>query len=231
MLVGTTRLLGEPVTPRSSDAGPLFFVNGNQGNIYVFTQDGLLVKQLFQDVRQGKLWQMPIAHRGMLVNDLTLHDEDFFTTVSQVPDGTIYIMAGAIPALVRVDGLDTIRRIPPIQFSVSAQDLQASEAFMADRERSRQKLKSTEVLTVKVIPRELTLDSGVNDWANTDWVPIDTRGVRAYFDAHSLPYNVTGSIVVGPGELYAIWKTDDPELLRNSGRSDTRRSKQAARSI
>ena len=54
-LIGTTRLLGDLVTPKNSDAGPLFFINSNMGDIYVLTQDGLFVTQLFQDVRQGQL--------------------------------------------------------------------------------------------------------------------------------------------------------------------------------
>ncbi|MEI9999109.1 MAG: hypothetical protein WDO13_08015 [Verrucomicrobiota bacterium] len=57
MLVGTTRLLGGLVTPPNPEAGPLFFLNSNQGNIYAFTQDGLFVAQLFRTsarARSGK---------------------------------------------------------------------------------------------------------------------------------------------------------------------------------
>ena len=45
MLIGTTRLLGGLVTPRGSEAGPLFFMNSNQGDMYAFTQDGLAFRR------------------------------------------------------------------------------------------------------------------------------------------------------------------------------------------
>ena len=82
-LIGTTRLLGGFVTPPSGDAGPLWAVNGNQGNMYVFTADGLFVAQLFRDVRQGRLWAMPQSARNMDVTDLTLHDENFWPSWTQ----------------------------------------------------------------------------------------------------------------------------------------------------
>src|SRR3954452_7958199 len=67
-LIGTTRLLGGFVTPRNSEAGPLWCVNGNMGCFYLFTADGLFVSQLFQDIRQGQAWGMPKAERNMRLN-------------------------------------------------------------------------------------------------------------------------------------------------------------------
>jgi len=60
-LIGTTRLLGDFATPRGSDAGPMWAVNGNMGSIYLFTADGLFAATLFKDARQGKGWDMPVA--------------------------------------------------------------------------------------------------------------------------------------------------------------------------
>ena len=62
-LLGTTHLLGpfiDLARPGSeSGAGPLWAINGNQGDIYLFTADGLFVSQLFEDARSGKPWNMP----------------------------------------------------------------------------------------------------------------------------------------------------------------------------
>ena len=38
---------------------------------------------------------MPKAERGMLLNDVTLHDENFFPTIAQTSDGQIYLVDGA----------------------------------------------------------------------------------------------------------------------------------------
>ena len=103
-LIGTTRLLGGFVTPRAGDAGPLWAVNGNQGNIYLFTADGLFVAELFHDVRRGRSWAMPTAQRGMRLNDLSLHDENFWPSITQTGDGEVYLVDGGRTSLVRVDG-------------------------------------------------------------------------------------------------------------------------------
>jgi hypothetical protein len=216
-LVGTTRLLGDFVTPRNSDAGPLFFINGNQGDIYVFSQDGLFVTQLFQDVRQGTQWEMPTAQRGMLLNDLTLHDENFFPSVTQIPNGSIYLDSGALTALVKVNGLESIHRFTPFSVSVSAGDLRLAREFVAQSERTRQASHGTGVLSVALLQHSPTLDANPDSWVNSDWVPIDQRGVAAYFNGNTKPYDVQGALAIANGKLFGFWKTADPQLLRNSG--------------
>jgi hypothetical protein len=220
-LIGTTRVLGDFVTPRNSDSGPLFFINGNQGNIYVFTQDGLFVTQLFQDVRQGKPWQMPRAQRGMPLNDITLHDENFFPSITQLPDGEIYIVSGSLTALVKVSGLDSLHRLPPMPMNVSAADLEHVRDFVAAREAARQSSVGTGTLGVSLRNAPPPMDATPDSWAGSvDWVDIDRRGTRAYFNATTQPYSVQGGIIVANGTLFAVWKTGDPQLLKNSGEID-----------
>ena len=48
----------------------------------------------------------------MDVTELTLHDENFWPSWTQTADGKIYLVDGANTAIVRVDGLDTITRLP-----------------------------------------------------------------------------------------------------------------------
>ena len=89
--------------------------------MYLFTSDGLFFATLFKDVRQGQPWAMPAA-RGMLVNGLTLHDENFWPSMAQTADGRIYLVAGN-PDLVRVDGLESVVRLPASSLVVSGDDL------------------------------------------------------------------------------------------------------------
>ncbi|YCM42796.1 hypothetical protein V2O64_15925 [Verrucomicrobiaceae bacterium 227] len=216
-LIGTTRLLGDFVTPRDSDAGPLFFINSNMGNMYVFTQDGLFVTQLFHDVRQGSPWQMPLAQPGMLVNDLAIKDENFFPTVSQIPDGRIIMQTGSIPALVSVDGLEGIRRISSQMIPVSIADLKKAQEFVTKREIARQAAQGNGVLTVSHRSKAPTLDDHLKDWAEVQWAPIDQRGVAANFNSNSRPYDVNGAVLISGDRLFGLWKTGDPKLLTNSG--------------
>ena len=216
-VIGSTRLLGGLVTPKGSDAGPLWCVNGNAGTVYLFTVDGLFVGQLFQDSRAGKPWSMPSAERNMRLNDVTLHDENFFPTITQTADGKVYLCDGARTSLVRVDGLDAIRRLPAAELKVSADDLAAATAWRVEAEAKRQADRGTGTLTVAIRKAEPTVDGKLDDWAGAEWAPIDRRGVAAFFNSDSKPYDVSGAVAVAGDRLYAAFRTADAELLKNSG--------------
>ena len=57
MMIGTTRLLGGWISARRSR--PDVCVNGNMGNMYLITADGLFVATLFHDIRTRPNWAMP----------------------------------------------------------------------------------------------------------------------------------------------------------------------------
>lgn len=216
-IIGTTRLLGEFVTPKVGDAGPLWCINGNQGNMYLFTADGLFVTQFFQDVRQGKSWSMPTATRGMRLNDVSLHDENFFPSITQTADGQVYLVDGGRSSLVRVDGLETIGRLPSMPLRVTAGDLKSAQAYLVQREIQRQKAQGTGVLKVALATAAPTVDGKLDDWSGADWASIDKSGVAAYFNSNSKPYDVTGAVAIAGDRLYAAFRTGDPDLLKNSG--------------
>ena len=138
-LIGTTRLLGGFVTPRAGDAGPLWAVNGNQGNIYLLTADGLFVAELFRDIRRGRSWAMPVAQRSMLLNNVSLHDENFWPSITQTGDGEIYLVNGARTSLVRVEGLDKIRRLGETTLRIGPQDLDRAREYLVQGELQRQR--------------------------------------------------------------------------------------------
>ncbi len=216
-LIGTTRLLGDFVTLRNNDAGPLWCVNGNQGNMYLFTADGLFVAELFKDVRRGPSWAMPTAQRGMSLNGLTLHDENFWPSITQTKDGHVYLVDGARSSLVRVDGLETIRRLPETSVTISADDLTKARAYFVEAEALRQKNQGRGVLSVVLREAAPVMDGLLDDWAGAEWVDIDKSGVAAFFDSKSKPYDVRGALTVAGDRLYAAFRTGDENLLRNSG--------------
>ena len=71
---------------------------------------------------------MPVAQRGMVLNDVSLHDENFWPSITQTSDGEVYLVDGARTSLVRVDGLTKIRRLPPMTIEVTADDLRRAQA-------------------------------------------------------------------------------------------------------
>lgn len=216
-LIGTTRLLGGFVTPKNSDAGPLWAINGNQGNMYLFTADGLFVSTLFKDVRQGRLWAMPVAERNMNVTDLTLHDENFWPSITQTGDGQIYLIDGANTCIVRVDNLESIARLPDREVTITAGDLAKAQGYFIEREAERQKKQGQGILKVALRNDAPNVDGKMDDWKDAAWVDIDKSGVAAYFNSSSKPHDVTGAVAISGGKLYAAFRTGDEKLLQNSG--------------
>ena len=230
-LIGTTRLLGGFITPRRGEAGPLWAINANMGVVYVFTSDGLFVSELFRDVRRGVSWAMPVARRGMLLDNVTLHEENFWPSISQTADGQVYLVDGSRTSLVRVDGLDEIRRLPTTTIQLTKDDLANTHEYLARNEARRQASQGRPTLHValrKIPPAGFSdpsrfksgkpaVDGRLDDWQGADWATIDRSGVAAWFDANSKPYNIAASVAVAGDRLYAAFRTGDPNLLRNSG--------------
>ena len=220
-LIGTTRLVGDFVMPKSGDAGPTWAVNGNQGNLYLFTADGFFIAELFRDVRRGESWSMPKADRGTLLNDLTLHDENFWPSMTQTPDGKVYLVDGARSSIVRIDGLENIRRLPESVLHLTTEHLLEAQTYFVNAEALRQKQKGSGVLKVSIRPEPPSIDGLLEDWAGAEWAQIDRSGTAAYFDSKNKPYDVRGALTISGDRLFAAFRVGDADLLRNSGESST----------
>ena len=218
-LIGTTRLLGEFITPKDSDVGPLWIINGNMGNMYVFTADGLFVRTLFQDFRTGRSWSMPVSQRNMLLNNVSSSGENFWPSVTQTRDGQIFLVDGGRTSLIRVEHLEKLRRLPAQDIVVTEKDLRAAQDWHEARESARQQAQGQEVLKIVLRQKAPIVDGKLDDWEGAQWASIDKRGVRAWFDSNSKPYEVAAAVALAGDRLYAAYRTGEKDLLRNSGES------------
>jgi len=217
-VIGSTRLMGGLFEVKGCEAGPLWAVNANMGNFYLFTRDGLFVATVFEDVRQGKLWKMPVATRGMPLQGISLHDENFWPTITSTPEGKVYAVDGSYSSLVRLEGLDTIRRLDAFSVEVTAEHLVEAQRWVLAREAQRQAEFGQGVLNASIHPTSrIKTDGQSDDWSNANWVDIEKRGVRANFNSNSQPFNVSGSLAISGDRLHAAWRTTLNDLLRNSG--------------
>jgi hypothetical protein len=217
MVIGTTRLLGGWIRP-TGEAGPLFAINANMGNMYLFTADGLFVATLFHDIRLRPNWAMPTAEPGMDVSNVSLHDENFWPSITQTASGEIYLVDGARVSLVRVDELDSIHRFEGAPVNVTTDDLAACQNWLTQREAARQSTRGTGRIKVALRASAPTVDGQLEDWpASTDWAVIDRRGTRANFDSNSKPYDASAALAISGDSLFIVWKTNEKDLLRNSG--------------
>jgi hypothetical protein len=216
-LIGTTRLLGTTITPRGCDAGEIWAILGNMGNVYLFTTDGLFVATLFKDSRSASWSNIP-AGRGMLLNDVSLGSEDFWPSITQTTDGRIYLVAGFSSSIVRVEGLENIRRLPARSLQVTPQMLQAAQANFVQIEAQQQQSLGQKTLTVAIRQTPPTVDGKLDDWGGANWVTIDTRMMQIGDWGHQ-ETKTQAAIAISGNQLYAAFKTDDPNLLNNSGSS------------
>lgn len=216
-LIGPTRLLGGLMDNKGSESGPLWAINSNHGMVYIFTSDGLFVATLFDAMRVGKRWSMPIAKRRMSLKGITLSEENFWPTICQTDDGSVYMGDGGRNSIIKIDGLKNIHRLPGIDLKVTEDDLDKSREYLVKTEFTRQQNQGSGVLKVALNTMQITVDGNLNDWAGTDWVDIDKSGVKANFNANTKPYNVTASVAVTGDRLYVAYRTGDPKLLNNTG--------------
>ena len=202
---------------KGSDAGPFWALHSNHGMVAVFTYDGLFVANLFEDMRGGKPWRMPSAVRNMSLEGVTLGEENFFPTITSSSDGKAYLVDGARSALVRLDGMESIRRLPDAKLSVSQVDLAKGRSWQAEAEAVRQRNQGEGILHAALLREKPVVDGKIGEWSEADWVEIDTRGVKAHFNSTSKPYDIQGAVAVAGDRLYAAWKTGNEKLLQNSG--------------
>jgi hypothetical protein len=219
-LIGTTRLLGPSFQLRNPGGVELWAINGNKGNIYLFTTDGLFVATLFKDSRApSSSWtQRSKAIRGMSVSDLTTGEENFWPSITQTEQGEVYVVTN-FPAIVRVDGLDTIRRIAPSTVRVSPEMLAQAQTAFGSAELSRQAAnQAPATLLVSVSTKPLTLDGDLSKWDPKQFVTIDERSKQVGNWEHTaLP--ATAALRIAGDRLYAAFRTGDANALDNSGSS------------
>ncbi len=107
-LIGPSSYLG--VADIGGDVGEVFDLNGNLGENYLFTNDGLWIQALFKDTRGG--FEIPSqAVKGMSMDAITAGGESFGGNFIKGTDGKFYLTIGGTDAKVlEVKGLDTIKR-------------------------------------------------------------------------------------------------------------------------
>jgi hypothetical protein len=196
-VIGTMHLAGFNVTPKAGDAGELWTVIGNRGNLYMFTADGLFVTELFRDriaAGQGSGPDPVVgpveAKRGMSLKAISLGEECFWPSITQTKDGNIYLVAGhGYSALLRLTGLETIKRLPPQQITVTPAMVELARTVLVQQQQAETAAKGRKSLDVRLATTAPTVDGKADDWANAAWAPIaaglvgavQLSGDRLYF--------------------------------------------------
>lgn len=209
LVIGSTRLIGQPVTVAGET---LWAFNGNKGTMYLFTLDGLFVATLFTDTRLGPSWTMAEATRGLRLNGVSHEEEAFWPTLNQTADGRVYLVAGKTHcSLVRLDGLDTLRRLPETKLEVTPAMLQACRDYFLQRDLQRVKAEGRDTLPVAPRKEAPAVDGKLDDWAQAAWVKV------GHIVTGDNPAPIQAAVATAGDRLYVALKTPDSRLLENKG--------------
>jgi hypothetical protein len=169
-------------------------MNGNNGEWYFMTTDGIYLQKIFRDFRVG-------GHRGP---EYFLPQESFGGHfVRTADDEKYYALSGNTDARVfRLDGLETVRRFPAAPFALTPAQFQTAEKRLAD-----ETFGSKQAATARV-PRATPAANGfVQNWPDgslTEWTALNGQAIavrKAWSDA----------------ALYLRWDVNDPTPLVNGG--------------
>lgn len=104
----------------SDDLGSVMALHGDQGQVYFFTEDGILAGSLFRDWRDSPAKPGEHAVRGADWTNVTMEQEAFCGWFAKQSDGKYRYLFGHTTAnIVEVIGLDRVRRLPPCPIEVA----------------------------------------------------------------------------------------------------------------
>lgn len=219
-ITAPTRLLG-PAMPVSGTDFSLIALNGNHGEIYLFTGEGILFETVLKDNRYGRRWTFPDDKVGRDLTNVSPGDEHFWPMLNKFADGKFRLTAGKDAAsVVRLDNLESLTRIKPGRVVVAASALKDIALERERREQARKAREGTGRFVMQVQRTPPTVDGKLDEWDETSFVSIENRGAKAYFNADSKPYDIRGALRSDGKTLFAAWKTEGVQNLAvNSGES------------
>jgi hypothetical protein len=208
-MLAVNHLMGPLITPKAGDAGPVAFMENDYGALYLMTVDGFFVHTLGGDERTTPLLDVAEAKRGMFMDNYSFNNEHWHTTVTQFKDGRICVVAGKeFCGIFTVLGLDSVRRVDLGTVAVTPNQIaglpEEKTITVADSHSSHDPNAVYKTMSVPLLDTPPTVDGNLSDWpSDTQWVDIGNRG--------------QGAICIANDRLYAAWKTNQPDLLKNAG--------------
>jgi hypothetical protein len=190
------RMLGYPVRPAKGEAGYMVARYSYMGEIYVYTTDGLLVATLGGDTRTSPFWPYRQQKLGMEITGLSFEAEQFWPFMFGEDDGNVYLSIGKWhTSIVRLDGLDTVRRVDLGYIEATKDELARMEPLRVQTQTKAKLREEVDVYRVKSA-------KSTPEWPAQDWAPIDTNS--------SFQLGTDGK------HLIVAYRTNQPQLLRDS---------------
>jgi hypothetical protein len=209
-LIGPSSFLGvaELGNEKEGGAGEVFYLNGNLGENYLFTYDGLYIQTLFKDTR-GVFDTPEKAVRGMPMDSTTAGGESFGGNFVRTKDGKFLVTLGGTEARVmELTGLEGIRRLSG-KFSYSKEQYAAAQELAKTRAAETSKPKS-----YRIAKGSAEIDGKTADWpellAKENKAIAIQESDRKRYGQVEMRYDAEN--------LYVAWKVNAPRsAMKNSG--------------
>jgi hypothetical protein len=191
----------------NKEIGEVFYLNGNLGQNFIFTEDGLWVQSLYKDTRGW--YDVPNdAIPGMPCDAMTAGGESFFGDFCKSSDGKYYTVGGATAAVVmEITGLDSMKRFSQT-VTVRKQDIVAAQELKVKKASMKTQAKRFVVKRTATPP---AIDGDLSPWDLKNG--IEFKEGRRVFGYASMMYD--------DKNLYIGYKVNDGQgTLKNSGQDE-----------
>ena len=201
-MIGGLGFVGQEDIP---GVGETFMLNANKGEWYLFTADGLLAATVWKDQRTPgviSFGSVPVAKRGMSLDNFTMGEEHFGGGYYRTADGKFYLVAGHNHfSLVELQGLETMKR-QESTLTLTTDDLAAAELW-----HTRQAIVAAQAVPKALVlaapPTPVQPDGDLQEWKPEQFTALANRGAFA--------------VSADDKNLYLAWRVDSGQPLRNAG--------------
>jgi len=157
-LIGPSALLG--TADFGGQIGEVFYLNGNLGENYLFTADGLYIQTLFKDTR-GSFDTPTQMVRNMSFDATTAGGESFGGNFLRAKDGKVYLLQGGTDARVlQLTGLESIRRFTG-RLTYTAKQYTAAQQLLLQRAAQTNEVRSYRIARAQT---PVQVDGKADDW-------------------------------------------------------------------
>ena len=205
LLIGPSSFYGTALV--SKEVGEVFYLNGNLGQNFIFTEDGLWVQSLWKDCRGG--FDVPAsATVGMPCDAMTAGGESFGGWFCKTEDGKYHVVGGGTAATVfGLSGLDSLKRFSTM-VQVSKADLVAADEL---RVRRAARSLTAKVCTVTAAAATPAIDGDLSAW-KMDQGGVEIAGGAGVVGSAKASYDAKN--------LYLAWQVKDDSPLKNVGQDE-----------
>ncbi len=204
-LIGPSSIYGTAYINR--EIGEVFYLNGNLGENFIFTEDGLWVQKLYNDCRGW--YDVPAqATVGMPCDAMSAGGESFGGSFCKSDNGKYYTIGGGTAAVVmEISGLDSMKRFG-LKVRVTPRDIVAAQELKVKR--ASQKM-ARKVYAIKAVAEPMATTGDLKPWAMAKNA-IEIQSGRHKIGRIKAAYD--------KDNLYLAYQVNDRSPMQNAGQDE-----------